>query len=296
MSALLIGCAMMMACSGGQGPTAEEIEALDSAALKVAVMPTLDCLPLFVADASGLLQQDGLDIRLRMYNAHMDCDTAVARRAVEGTVTDLVRAERLRQQGVPLQYVAATNLSWQLLTSRSARIRQLKQLDDKMVAMTRYSATAMLTDHAVDSAKLKPERVYRIQVNDVCLRLSMLESSTIDALLLPEPQATQARNLRASVLLDTRRMGLQPGALAFREDAMSDTARHRQIRQLLSIYDQACDSINTHGLAYYRDLIVSRCQVKSATVDSLPDNIRFAHSAAPRQSDIDMAREWLKKQ
>ncbi len=294
--ALLIGSAMMMACSGEQGPTAKEIEALDSAALKVAVMPTLDCLPLFVADASGLLQQDGLDVRLRMYTAHMDCDTAVARRAVEGTVTDLVRTERLRQQGTPLQYVAVTNLSWQLVTSRSARIKQLKQLDDKMVAMTRYSATALLADRAVDSAKLKSERVFRIQVNDVNLRLSMLESNTIDALFLPEPQATQARNTRAFVLLDTREMNLQLGALAFREDAMKDTTRQRQISQLLGIYNQACDSINDHGLDYYRDLIVSRCNVKPATVDSLMQGIRFDHVAAPKQSDIDLAKDWLKKQ
>ena len=294
---LLFGCMLaVMACTEGKGTDAKGSANADSAALRVAVTPTLDCLPLFVAEASGLLQSDGLDVSLLTYTAHMDCDTAVARRAVDGTFTDLVRAERLRRQGVPLKYATSTNLSWQLLSARSARIRQLRQLDDKMVAMTRYSATALLADRAVDSAKLKSERVFRIQVNDVCLRLSMLETNTIDALLLPEPQATQARNARAHVMFDTRQINLRLGALAFRDDAMNDSLRHQQIRRLLTVYDQACDSINDHGLSYYHDLIVSRCGIKSATVDSLPQNIRFEHAEVPRQSDIDVALDWLKKQ
>ena len=294
---LLFGCMLaVMACTEGKGTDAKGSANADSAALRVAVTPTLDCLPLFVAEASGLLQSDGLDVSLLTYTAHMDCDTAVARRAVDGTFTDLVRAERLRRQGVPLKYATSTNLSWQLLSARFARIRQLRQLDDKMVAMTRYSATALLADRAVDSAKLKSERVFRIQVNDVCLRLSMLETNTIDALLLPEPQATQARNARAHVMFDTRQMNLRLGALAFRDDAMNDSLRHQQIRRLLTVYDQACDSINDHGLSYYHDLIVSRCSIKSTTADSLPQNIRFDHAKAPRQSDIDVALDWLKKQ
>ena len=270
--------------------------AQDSAALKVAVTPTLDCLPLFVAEAAGLFGQGGADVRLRHYSAHMDCDTAVARGTVEGTFTDLVRAERLRQQDVPLYYATSTQLSFQLLSSRTARIKQLKQLDDKMLAMTRYSATALLADHAVDSARLKSERVFRIQVNDVNLRLNMLENNIMDALVLPEPQATQARNVMAHVMIDTRDLGWQMGVLAFREEVKDNPERQRQIDQLLKIYNQACDSLNEHGLEYYRDLIVNQCKVKPSTVDSLPKNIRFQHAAAPKASDIERAKNWLKKQ
>ena len=59
-----------------------------------------------------------------------------------------------------------------------------------MLAMTRYSATDLLADYAVDSAKLKSEQVFKIQVNDVNIRLKMLLNNEIDAVLLTEPQAT----------------------------------------------------------------------------------------------------------
>ena len=61
----------------------------DSAALKIAVMPTLDCLPLFVAQEYELFDTVNGGVRLKLYNAQMDCDTAVLRGRVEGAVTDL---------------------------------------------------------------------------------------------------------------------------------------------------------------------------------------------------------------
>ena len=160
----------------------------DSAALKVAVLPTLDCLPLIVAKEQGLFDSLGADVRLKRFMAQMDCDTALVRGRVEGSISDLVRTERIISRGTSLDYVTSTGAYWQLLTNRTARIRDLKQLDDKMVAMTRYSVTDMLVDWAVDSAKLKEERVFKIQVNDVGIRLRMLQNNEMDAVWLTAPR------------------------------------------------------------------------------------------------------------
>ena len=51
----------------------------DSAALKVAVMPTLDCLPLYVAQHYNLYDTLRGGVRLKYYKAQMDCDTAMER-------------------------------------------------------------------------------------------------------------------------------------------------------------------------------------------------------------------------
>ena len=112
-------------------------------------MPTLDCLPIFIAKDHQLFDTV-VDIRLKRYTAQMDCDTAMMRGRVEGMVTDLVRAERIIQSGMPLKYVATTNAYWLLISNRNQRITQLKHLDDKMLAMTRYSVTDLLGDLAVE--------------------------------------------------------------------------------------------------------------------------------------------------
>ena len=265
----------------------------DSAALKVAVLPTLDCLPIYLAKDHQLFDTV-VDIRLKKFTAQMDIDTALTNNRVQLGVTDLVRAERMKKEGADLEYLAMTNAYWQLITNRVARITDLKHLDDKMLAMTRYSVTDMLGELAVDSAKLKPEQVFRIQINDVNVRLKMLENNEMDALLMTEPQAAQARLLKHKVLLDSRKMDLQMGAIVMQGKGMDDKNRKRQMEVFIKGYQAACDSINTFGIAHYRDLIMKYCQVKSESVELLDKN-KFVGLAKPRQQDIERAQKWLSK-
>ena len=271
--------------------------AIDSTAVRIAVMPTLDCLPLFIADDSGLFQRESLDVRLVPFTAQMDCDTAIAGGSADGLVTDLVRAERMKDFGTQLRYIAATDLQWQLLTGKTVRIKQLKQLDDKMLAMTRYSATAMIADHLVDSAKLVSERVFRIQVNDVLVRLNMLETGIMDAMLLPEPQATVARLLQANTVYDTSRDSLRLGVLAFSEKSLALPKLKGKLDAFTRAYDAACDSIAGKGIAHYRNLIARWCHVEPEIADSLEQQrgMLFPHALPPRQRDIDMAKAWLSR-
>ena len=266
----------------------------DSAALKIAVMPTLDCLPLFIAKDHHLFDTI-VDIRLKRYTAQMDCDTAMMRGRVEGVVTDLVRAERMIHLGTPMKYVASTNAYWLLISNRNQRITQLKHLDDKMLAMTRYSVTDFLGDLAVDSAKLKTERVFRIQVNDVNVRLKMLENNEMDALFLTEPQATQALLAKHKVLLDTRQEDIHMGVVAFRTKGMDDQNRKKQMEVFLKGYNDACDSINKFGVRHYKDVIRKYYVVSEPALRNLPDTLKYNHAEAPRQKDIERAQQWLSK-
>ena len=293
---LLTGCGQSYEESKRQTKQQQKEKAkLDSAALKIAVMPTLDCLPLFVAQQYELFDTVNGGVRLKVYQAQMDCDTAVQRGRVEGFVTDLVRAMRIDKQGVKMRYVAATNAYWQLVTNRNARIRQLKQLDDKMVAMTRFSATDLLTDCARDSVKLLPERVYKVQINDLNVRMQMLLNNEIDALWLPEPLATQARVMKHPVVLDSRDVKMQLGVMAFRDKEMQRKERAKQLALFTQAYNQACDSINKYGVAHYRNILTSRIKMKSSVVDSIPQDIRYQHARAPRQQDMTLVEQWLEK-
>lgn len=266
----------------------------DSAALKVAVMPTLDCLPVFVAKERQLFDT-AVDIRLKQFTAQMDCDTALMRNRVEGSVSDLVRAELMMKSGVPIKYWASTNAYWLLISNRQQRINDLKHLDDKMVAMTRYSVTDLLSDMVVDSAKLKPERVFRIQINDVNVRLKMLENNEMDALLVTEPYATQAILAKNKVLFDTRKSDMQMGVFVFRTEGMDDKNRQHQMKVFQEGYNEACDSINKYGVRNYRDVIRKYCVVTEQTLKNLPDTLKFQHAAPPRQVDIERAQKWLSK-
>lgn len=294
---LLLLCFVLGACGEPQAvkdrKARHEQQVKDSLALKVAVMPTLDCLPFFVAKERGIFDSLHLDVRLRLYRAQMDCDTALVGGSVQGAVTDLVRAERLQHRGLPLNYKIATAAYWQLVANRKKRITQLSDLADKMIAMTRYSVTDMIATEAMEKGKLK-NPAFKVQVNDVTVRLGMLMNNEMDAMVLTEPQATAARLFKHPVLLSTADNDFRPGVVAFRRADMADEHRSRQVQLLLRAYDAACDSISRYGTLHYAAELEKYCRADLRTVKALPKTM-FTHAAAPRQKDVDTARRWIAK-
>lgn len=301
LSITLLAC-LLNACGGDDDSAANNNDfyaqwSADTALVKMAVMPTLDCLPIYVAADHGMFERHGASVSLYTYDAQMDCDTAFKGGWVGAMATDLVRAERLKEQGMNLDYLTATDLNWQLLSSRSSRVKRLSQMEDKMVAMTRYSATAMLADELVDTSGVVNEHVFRIQVNSIFVRLSMLETQVMDLLLLPEPQATVARNMESPVLYDTRWNNVSMGVVVMNDTTIADAALRKSQREaFLNAYNEACDSLNELGLKRYRDIIMKRCRVTPAVVDSLPSDIQFTPAHQPFQQDVDRAVKWLNMQ
>ena len=265
----------------------------DSLALKVGTLPTLDCLPLFVAYDHHFFEKFGEDVRIKPYQSQIDCDDAMLKGKIEGNVTDVVRAQRMRHRGTALRYVSSTNAYWQLFGNRLSRIHEVKQLQDKMVGMARYSVTDMLTSMAVDSAKLKSEYVFRIQINDPVIRLRMLVNNELDAMFFTEPQATAARIQKHPVLMDSRKKDLRMGAIVFKEKVIADKRRQKQLTAFIKAYNEACDSINQRGMAFYGDIIKKYTKADDRTVKALPV-LKFEHAKAPRQKDLDRADQWLK--
>lgn len=290
-SALLLG---MASCGDSQQKRLRlskqekaRLDSIDRASLKVGVMPTLDCLPVYLAYEDSIFLNQGVTVHLYRYNAQMDCDTAIARKRVEGTVTDLVRAARLQKQGTQLFYPVSTNLYWQLITNRKARISELKQLSDKMIAMTRHSATDYLSTLVIDSVKTKYD-VYRVQINDLNIRLRMLLNNEMDAAWMPEPYATQARMAKHVALADSRDKNLQLGVIAFRSKLKAEPRRKNQIDRFVKAYDIAVDSINKNGVQHYAALLTKYYGIDAQTVSNLP-KLKYSHAMEPRQRDLKVA-------
>ena len=284
-------CLLLIACGSSTHEESEkrrqakaEDMKRDSLAFKIAVTPTLDCLPFFLAKEQGIFDTLGVDVSLKCKDAQMDCDEAMRSGQIECMVSDLMRTERLRKEGVQLQYLGATNAYWQMIGNRKARIMDIKSLGDKMVAMSRYSATDYLATLGIDSVK-PSNPVFRIQVNDVRVRLMMLLNNEMDAVMLPEPQASWARHNNHPVLMDSRDKDIRLGVIAANSRRTADTRRQQQLSLLIKGYEMACDSLNEKGLEHYAFIIKKYCRANDATVKALP-RITFPHLAHPRQKDI----------
>ena len=296
---IIFACVLLASCSESfeekqRISRAERIRLAkeDSAALKIGVLPTMDCLPLYVAKERRLFDTLGVDIRLKPYNSQIDCDAALLKGRLEGSVTDLVKGEGMKQKGTALRYATATQARWQFVANRLSRINELKQLTDKLVAMARFSATHLLAELCIDSARLKRDDVFLVQINDPNICLKMLQNNELDAMLLPEPQATSARLWKNPVLFDTEQRDIRLGVIAFRAKGLQGKERSRQYAAFLKGYNAAVDSINRYGILSCAPLVKKYMKVDEKTIRQLP-KIKYTHIVAPREKDVLRAQKWL---
>ena len=257
-------------------------------AYKIAVMPTMDCLPAYLLKDSLLYDTAKVDIRLCRFNAQMDCDTAMIGGSVQAAFSDLVRTERLKHRNkVLMHYLTDTNLNWQLIADKDSKLKQLSDLSDKIVAMTRFSGTDLLTDMAVKKAKPKYQ-VFRVQVNDVLVRLAMLQNHEIDAYWFAEPQITKALAADNNSLFNSEDAGVHLGVVAI----MDKVRRQDEEAAFAEAYDKAVEQINKNGVKYYSALIQKYMKVDESVVRALPD-IKYTKIGPPRKANLLMARNFL---
>lgn len=257
-------------------------------AYKIAVMPTMDCLPAYLLKDSLLYDTAKVDIRLCRFNAQMDCDTAMIGGSVQAAFSDLVRTERLKHRNkVLMHYLTDTNLNWQLIADKDSKLKQLSDLSDKIVAMTRFSGTDLLTDMAVKKAKPKYQ-VFRVQVNDVLVRLAMLQNHEIDAYWFSEPQITKALAADNNSLFNSEDAGVHLGVVAI----MDKVRRQDEEAAFAEAYDKAVEQINKNGVKYYSALIQKYMKVDESVVRALPD-IKYTKIGPPRKADLLMPRNFL---
>lgn len=209
-----------------------------SDALRVAVMPTVGCLPFYVAEQAHIFDSLGVDVELTTYQAQMDIDTAIARGHVDVAYSDLIRAMLLQESGTQVYVAGEAESGLTLITARRGRVRNLSQLKERMVAMARHSITDYWCDRLADTASLARTDFFRPQINSLRIRRDMILAGTMDAAFLPEPQATMTSLLRHRRNFSTSKLSPRLGAWV-----VTDTTRSGQLALLWKSYMLAARGI-----------------------------------------------------
>lgn len=300
---VILACAFAVMCLSCENkpkdvaetkPTLAELRG-DTATLRIALLPVIDCLPFYYAEASGICQAQGLKrIEFLPFTAQWDADTALLSGSADGAFMDMVRLHHYCGQGHKLICVSATQGRWALMTSPTLRVKKVSQLAGRMVAHSRLSASEWLLAESLQKGGVAQKDVFTPQINDFFLRQSMLKASQVDAAIMPEPQATAAMMAGCRRLnvkgLDT----LSTGLLVMSDKVLKRQVTMDNLKALLRSYNAAVDTINKYGKDVCRDLLVSRYRLSPSAIDTL-QLPRYHHAALPSQARMETARSYLQK-
>lgn len=286
LSVVLAGC-------NGQGGEKVVAESADSASLRIAVLPTVHCLPFFVAEKCGMYENAGLDVSLNVFDAAMDADTAFANGVVNLLATDVAKFVHLRNSGEDVAAVINYDAPLYLLASKESGLESKDGLDEKVIAMTRNSWEDMAADKIVESVGLTTEDLNRPQINNLSLRANMLMQNQYEGAVLPEPWAAMCEAKGAVRLCATSDFGLKMGVLVV-QDSLKDE-RTDDINKLFEVYDMAVDTLNS--LLNSKRNVISYIPL-AATAD-VPDSLlnigEYSNAALLSDSVLSVTEKWVKE-
>ena len=231
-------------CNQTNGTVNEE----DSTAIKLGVLPTMECLPFYYADSIGLFDSLGVNVHLVTFDAAMDADTAYVNGKIDGIVTDLVKACIWQGQGDTAKVAMVGELRMWLITAPKARLLKAESLREKIIGITRHSAVDYFADKILESVKLQSIDLNKPQINNIRLRGLMVDQDQMDGAILPEPYASEAVARGAKRLNGTEEMKVANLMCVLFNDSIYQ-ARKREIENIRSVYDQAVAALNADTLS-----------------------------------------------
>lgn len=258
---------LVIACQAGR--TEDNTPANDTLTLRVAVMPTMSCLPVYYAQSVGLADSIWLEMSLQRYNALMDVDTAAINGVVDIFVSDSIRYNKMYRD-IALKNIMFTPERLSLVAHGETRTEKIKDLKEKMVAITRHSQLNEWLTQLLQQSDMESTDVFRPQINDVLLRTSMLQNKLLDAAVLGEPFATwcvKSGHSRIAQSKDEMGVGL---VWATTDSVWNIKEKQEQIHHFQTLYNMAVEMMNEGRYAdTVRSILVREYMIPSAAADTL---------------------------
>lgn len=227
----------MMSCGKSEESNNNIKTVDDSLAVTIGVFPSLDALPLILANDWGIMDSLGISAKFYVYRSQMDCEKALSDNKVDVAMTDMFRVAWWQWQKKPMRFAYVTRRQLSVVPNKALRMTNIDQLDDHMIAMSRFSLDDYYCDKVIKLIKKRKGQILTPQINSVELRLKMLKSGQVDAAILSQMQVYKAKQYK-NTSLDVK-LELNDGfaGIAFNTNSLTDKRKRKQMYKLMFAYN-----------------------------------------------------------
>ncbi len=291
---LISGCAPGSAVTSNaatQTPTNSE----KPVTLRMAMLPILDALPVYVAQEQGYFQEAGLTVDFVPANSAMERDQIMAAGQADGIINDLVSVVLYDRDQVQLQVVRFAQVAtkehpmFRIIASPHSGIQNVADLEGVEIGISQSSVIEYVTDRLLQAEGLAQDKIQTIAVPKIPDRLTLLGNDGLKAATLPEPFSTQAIAAGGTVVLDdSSHPEYGNSVISFRKTVIDE---HPQaIKAFLAAVDKAVAAINANPQGWGD--VLSKYHLLPDTLLASYQIPPFPPASVPTQSQFDDVVSW----
>ncbi len=259
--------------------------------LRIGVLPVLNTLPLYVAQAAGYFDEAGVVVELVPFQSGLDRQTALLAGATDASNDDLIGVLLLNAGGVEVRVVRhdpPAEVFFALIAGPGSDLESVADLAGASVGISHNTLIQYLTDAMLASVGMSADQVEYVEVAEIPVRFQLLLQGQIDTATLPEPLIQAALGAGGRVLLDDSALTYVPTVLSFRADTLAE--KGDAVRAFLLAYERAVEAINADAEAF-REVMGANIQMPPPLIPILPVPTFFTASV-PSAEDFAAVQDW----
>lgn len=247
------------------GPTAQPVateatpqvqsEAAEPVALKIAVLPIIDTLPLYVAQQQGFFEKHGVSVELVPVASAPERVQLMAAGQVDGTINETLAVMQFNKDAVQVQAVryalrpAEGYGHFFVLASGQSGITTPDGLKNVEIGVSQGTVIEYVTERLLQNAGLSSDELKTIPVPKIPDRMSLLASGELKAGTLPDPLGALAVQSGAVIVMDDSAHPEYGFSIySFRKSVID--AHPEAIKGFLAAIDEAVALINADPTQY----------------------------------------------
>lgn len=261
--------------------------------LRIGVLPVLNTLPLYVAQAEGFYEQAGVAVELINFNSAREQQIAITAGEIDGLNTDMAVQALIAGSGrdlIAVRHEPIRGAYFSIVAGADSGIESIEDLIGAEIAIAENTIIEYLTTAMLDSAGLSADDVVYEEVPEIPRRLQLLGTGELQAATLPEPLTTLATALQGgAVIASDSDLSFVPTVLAFTGDIIAE--QPDAIAAFLSAYENAVNAINADGEAF-REVMNSNLIIPEPLQPTYPVPA-FPTAQVPTPEQVALVVDWM---
>ncbi len=267
-----------------------------SVPLRVAALPILDALPMYVAEEEGMFAEQGIEVEFIAAASAAERDQLLQAGKVDATITDLVALtlyNREETRIVAVRYAMTSTpqfAQFRVLASEQSGITTADELTGVPIGISEGTVIEYVTDRLLKAEGLTADAIQTLGVPKIPDRMALLGSGELSAATLPEPLGSLAMQKGAVVVVDdTDHPDVSCSIYAFRKAVID--GHPDAVRGFLTAVAQASEAINADK-DQWGNLLAEKKLVPEPLMDTyeLPD---YPGNDIPTEAQFLDVTAWL---
>lgn len=266
--------------------------------LKVAALPIIDTLPLFVAEKEGLFADAGVKVEFIPVASAPERDQLIVSNQADGMINETLSTFFFNKEQTQIQIVRYALVPFPnsghffILASEKSGITTPEELKGVEIGVSQgtiieYVTYRLLQENGIDKADIKT-----IAVPKISDRLALLDSGQLSAAVMPDPLAALAVQQGAKVILDDSTFP-QYGFSVYSFRTATIEENPAAIKAFLVAIGQATNLINNNPSSY-KDILTDQKLVPAPLLESYRVPI-FPRAGIPSEAEWNDAQVWAKE-